>query len=330
MKKGILLINLGTPERPSTVAVRKYLREFLQDKRVLTIPSFLRYLLLYGVILPFRSPRTAQAYQEIWTPQGSPLLIHSLKLATKLNERLGPQYNAVLAMRYGEPSIKKALISLKSCETITVLPLYPQYSSAATGSSIEAVLRLLESETIFPSLNIIRDFHSHPNYIKALATSIRPYLASHDHLLLSYHGVPESHLKAGGCEQICEVKCPPTNLSDKGCYRAQCIQTSRLVGEALGLKEENLSFSFQSRLGRTPWIKPYTDVILPVLIAKGVKHLAIACPSFVVDCLETLEEIGMRAKDTWLKLGGETLTLIPCLNESDESIEALIAVLGIS
>ncbi len=325
MKNGLILLNIGTPDAPDTASVRRYLREFLSDKRVIDLSAPLRYLILYAFILPFRPQRSAHAYQAVWTKEGSPLMTNSLILQSKLQKHLGENYDVVIGMRYGKPSIHQALNQLAHCEHITVLPLFPQYSSAATGSAIEKVMDELRKKAIFPSLQIIRDFHQHPDFISAQAAQIKPYLANHDYILFSYHGLPENHLKKGGCNPVCANACPSTMPIDKGCYRAQCLQTTSLLADRLSLT--HYSSSFQSRLGRTPWIKPYTDFVLPELASKGIKRLAVACPSFALDCLETLEEIGIRAREQWLELGGETLTLIPCLNAEDGWIKVIASII---
>ena len=324
MKNGLLLINLGTPDQPDTTAVRRYLREFLADSRVINLPAPLRYLLLYCLILPFRPKTSAHAYQAIWTKHGSPLLYHSQNLRNKLQARLGDDCHVVLGMRYGKPNLQDALTQLRACEHITVLPLYPQYSSAATGSSIEKVLQLLEKQTIFPSITIIRDFYQQPSFIHAQVEQIKPYLNGVDFVLFSYHGLPENHLHQAGCKPVCANHCllPAQN----GCYRAQCFETTTLIASALKLPKRQYATVFQSRLGRTEWIKPYLDSTLSELAAKGIKHLAITCPSFVADCLETLEEIGIRAKAQWLQLGGEQLTLIPSMNDSEHWVDAIVAI----
>ena len=327
MKNGLLLINLGTPENPGAAAVKRYLREFLADKRVLTLPTPLRYLLLYGFILPVRARQSSHAYRAIWTAEGSPLLCHSYQLVEKLQARFAGQCKVVLGMRYGKPTIHDALLQLQQCENITVLPLYPQYSSAATGSSIEKVMRLLALQTVIPSIKIIRDFHAHPSYINAQAEQIKSYVDSHDYILFSYHGVPENHLHKTGCKPICVAKCPPTN---NACYRAQCMQTTALVAKTLNLNSQKYSTSFQSRLGKIPWTKPYTNEVLAELIKQGVKRLAIVCPSFIADCLETLEEMDIRIKQQWLQLGGEQFTLIPCLNENEAWLDAITAIADIN
>lgn len=319
-KKGLLLINIGTPDSFDVRAVRRYLREFLSDKRVIDLPIIFRYLLLYCFILPFRPQKSAHAYQAIWTEQGSPLLYYSQQLCDKLQKKLGDNYHVVLGFRYGTPSIGEALEQLKTCEQITILPLYPQYSSAATGSSIEKALQLLASKTVFPSIHVIRDFYQKLEFIHAQTQLIKPYLSDADYVLFSYHGLPERQLSKAGCQTVCHDQCP-TSRATNGCYRAQCFETSRLLSESLQLTA--FGTAFQSRLGRTPWIKPYTDEVLQTLANKKIKRLLIACPSFVTDCLETLEEIGIRAKQQWLELGGEQLILVPCLNDHDLWVHAI-------
>lgn len=325
MRRGLLLINLGTPNRPDLRSVRQYLREFLSDRRVVTLPTLLRYALLYGFILPLRARNTAKAYQAIWTEQGSPLRYYSERLCTQLQQKFGPSIVVTFGMRYGQPSIADALTKLQDCEHITILPLYPQYASSATGSAIEAVLRLLAPNEVIPSLHIIRDFYQHEAYIRAQAAQIQTYLKPNTYLLFSYHGVPEQHLQSLGCKPVCQQACPAITPISKhaACYRAQCFATSRALANALNLPENRFSTCFQSRLGRAPWIKPYLDEILPTLIHQGVKHLAITCPSFVTDCLETLEEINMRARMQWLNLGGETFTFVPALNDGVHWVEGI-------
>ncbi len=327
MKKGILLINLGTPDSPNKSAVRKYLLQFLTDKRVIDLPAFIRYPLVYATIIPFRPQQTAQAYQAIWADEGSPLLIHSRNLRDKLQTRLGNNWQVALGMRYGKPTIAKALEQLSDCGQLVIVPLYPQYSSAATGSAIDKVMQLVNRTNPQASLTIISDFYQHPGFIDAQAALIQPYLAQHDYLLFSYHGVPERHLTRVGCRKICTPICAPMDKANSICYKAQCTTTTRELVKKLDLSAQKYGISFQSRLGKTPWIKPYTDELLPDLIKKGIKRLAISCPSFVTDCLETLEEIGIRAKEQWLRLGGEQLTLIPCVNDSDFWVSGLMRII---
>ncbi len=326
MKKGLLLINLGTPQSTNIADIKRYLREFLTDKRVIDIPAFIRFLLVYGLIVPFRSKKTAQAYKSIWTEQGSPLMVYSQQLANYVQQRLKNDYKVVLGMRYGAPSIEQALLELKACQEITVLPLYPQYSSAATGSSMEEVMRILSQKEVIPSHHVIRDFYQHPAYIASMTDVIRQYLNKQSHLLFSYHGIPERQIVKGGCKTVCSEACAPISLKNQDCYRAQCFETSRLLAQKLELHPEQYTTAFQSRLGKTPWIKPYTDEVLPELIGRGIKNLVVACPSFTVDCLETLEEIGMRLKEQWLHLGGQEFILTPCLNSNEFWVDAVIDI----
>lgn len=330
-KTGILLINLGTPDQPDTKSVRLYLREFLSDPRVIDLPAFPRWLLLNLIILPFRPKESSKAYQEIWTDEGSPLLINSQQLTKAVAAKVGDDYEVVLGMRYGSPSIPSAIEQLKHCQQIKVLPLFPQYSSAATGSAIEKVLNTVAKQWNTPSLSIINSFYDHPQFISAYAKIIQKTLADKkpDMLLFSYHGLPERHIKKSGCKAQCDLKeaCPSMNDNNQYCYRAQCYQTSKLLAEKLNLTDNQYITTFQSRLGRLPWIQPYTDIELPKLAAHGIKNIAVACPSFTADCLETIEEIGMRAKEQWQGLGGENLTLIPCLNTDDDWVEGVVQLM---
>ncbi|MCH9756593.1 MAG: ferrochelatase [Gammaproteobacteria bacterium] len=329
MKKGILLIQLGTPTAPTPRGVRYYLHLFLSDKRVIDLPAPLRYFLLYFIILPIRSKRSAKAYQAIWTKKGSPLRVLSESLAKKLQQKLKNTHHVTLGMRYGEPSLRQALNRLSHCDEITVLPLYPQYASSTNGSSIEVVLNYFKNKTVMPTLHIIRDFYTHPAFIKAQSAQIMPYLKKpFDHVLLSYHGLPVRHIEKTGCQKICDNACPDPQLSNTACYRAQCFETSRRLAEILALTKAQYTTVFQSRLGKTPWIEPYMDNTLEKLAKSGVKNLIVACPAFVTDCLETLEEIGIRAEETWKEMGGESLTLVPCLNDETHWVNALTEIIS--
>lgn len=329
MTHGLLLINLGTPDAPTTSSVRKYLKEFLADPRVITLPAPLRYLFLYTLILPFRSKKSARAYQAIWTEEGSPLLTHGRLLVEKLQSHLGEGFHVVLGMRYGNPSLHDALMQLSHCDKLTVLPLYPQYSSAATGSCIKKTLSLLLKIPTVPALQIIRDFYQHPGFIIPQSEQIRPYLATHDYLLLSFHGIPENQLTPAHCPSLCVGNCPNPTSNNATCYRAQCFATAKAIAERLDLDSKQYGVVFQSRLGKIAWIKPYLETVLPKLAKKKIKRLAISCPSFVADCLETLEEIGIRANRQWQALGGEQLTLIPALNEGNAWINGIVDICDI-
>ena len=325
MKTGLLLINLGTPDAPNYLGVWRYLREFLIDKRVINLPIILRVLLLYGVILPFRVAKAKHAYQAIWTTKGSPLRCHSEELGKKLQEKLGASFQVAIAMRYGQPSIDQALEELKNCERLLILPLYPQYSSAASGSALQAFLEKIAKQTFIPHIQIINAFYKHPMFIRAQTQRIIPYLAGHDKILFSYHGLPKRQIQQAGCQSVCTSDCVLQGaLLHPNCYRAQCYQTSALLAQALELKPEQYCTAFQSRLGRTEWIEPYLEAQLLQLAEQGVKRIAVACPAFVSDCLETLEEIGIRMRALWLEAGGEDMTLIPCLNAEDIWCEAIM------
>jgi ferrochelatase len=332
---GVLLINLGTPDAPGSGPVRKYLREFLSDPRVLDINPVSRKLLLEGVILPLRPRKSADAYRKIWTERGSPLLVESLSLVEKVREALGAEVPVELGMRYGNPSIASALgkLSAARVDRLVVAPLYPQYSSAATGSSLEEVYRITGALEVVPNLSVLPPFYSDPGFLDAFARQGEPVLARDrpDHVLFSFHGLPERQVRrtdptAAHCLQSAWC-CDRIVDANRDCYRAQCFATARALAQRLGLAQGSFTVCFQSRLGRTPWIKPYTDQVIPELAARGVRRLAVFSPAFVADCLETLEEIGLRARDQFLSLGGESLSLVPSLNASPAWVSALTALL---
>lgn len=334
-KQGILLLNLGTPDEPTTKAVRRYLKEFLSDPRVIDIPAFFRNLLLYLIILPFRSPKSAHAYQQVWTKQGSPLKVYAEELVRKLQQRMTGDFVVKYAMRYQNPSIASVLKSFKDqgIDRITIMPLYPQYSSAATGSSLEKVFAELSSQWNVANIRVVPPFYDHPAFIDSVAKMTSAAMAEKkpDLLVMSYHGLPERHcsksdISGKHCFQVANC-CEKIVLANSNCYRAQCQQTSVALAAACGLSPDKWMMTFQSRLGRTPWIRPYTDVELEKLAAKGIKKILVVCPSFVADCLETLEEIQIRAKEDFIAAGGEDLQLIPCVNAEDhwaENIEKIL------
>jgi ferrochelatase len=328
---GVLLVNLGTPRSPRPGDVRRYLREFLGDPRVIDIPAPLRFLLLETVILPFRPRRSARAYQKIWTPEGSPLLVHGRALARALAAELGDGYAVELGMRYGEPGIRQAMqrLAARAPSRLLALPLFPQYSSAATGSAREKLEREHARLPGLPPLETLGAFYNRVEFVAAWAELARDRLASFrpDFVLFSYHGLPERQVKATdptGRHCLAEAGCcGAIGPANRDCYRAQCFATTRALATALELAPERFATSFQSRLGRTPWIQPYTDLLLPELAAGGHRRLAVLCPAFVADCLETLEEIGMRAREQWRQLGGEELLLIPSLNAEPAWVRAI-------
>jgi ferrochelatase len=330
-KNGVLLVNLGSPDEPTTGAVRRYLREFLGDPRVLDMSSLGRALLLNLVILPFRPRRSAAAYEKVWTPAGSPLIANGRALRDGLRKALGDDWTVELAMRYGTPTIERAVARLADAdvERIVVVPLFPQYASASTGSALEAVYCAAAERWNVPPLDVLPSFYAEPGYIAAMAAVARelPEEKLPDHVLISFHGLPERQIRksdpTGAYCFASESCCDEIGPANRFCYRAQCAATARALAKALGLGSEHWTMSFQSRLGRTPWIKPYTDEVLPQLFERGFRRLAVVCPSFVADCLETLEEIGIRAQEQWLGLGGEDLVLIPCVNAHPTWVDVL-------
>ena len=327
---GVLLINLGTPDDTKVSSIRRYLREFLLDPRVIDLPAFFRYLLVYGAILPFRPFKTANAYKKIWQVNGSPLRIHTEEVATKTEKLLGSKYQVKAAMRYGNPSIDKALKEVRHCEKIIVLPLFPQYSSAATGSAIAKTFSVLSQQWNLPAVQVIDQFYARKEFILPLAKTIKPYISNPEtFLLFSYHGLPERHLDKSNCTSPCQRKeaCLLVSKTNYFCYRAQCYLTSKLLAENLLLDSSRHTTAFQSRLGKTPWIKPYTDEVLPKLYKNGIKNLVVACPAFIADCLETIEEIGMQARDQWLSLGGDSFELVPCLNSCNDWVHGVSQII---
>jgi len=329
---GLLLINLGSPDAPEPAPVRRYLKEFLSDPRVIDIPGPLRWLLLRGVILPFRPRTSARQYASIWTAEGSPLLVHSRALADAVARRLGSGWRVELAMRYGQPDVEVAVDALvrAGVSRIRVLPLFPQYASASTGSALQRVLEAVAARWNVPPVEVVAESYCEdPGYVAAMAEVARPILDEFrpDFVLLSYHGLPERQIrKSDPSGAWCLAKdtcCDALGPHNRFCYRAQCMATSRLLARALELPADRHATAFQSRLGRTPWIGPYTDEMLPALAERGVRRLAVMCPSFVADCLETLEEIGVRAREQWESLGGEELRLVPCVNAHPTWVDAV-------
>jgi len=309
---GILLVNLGTPDAPTTAAVRRFLKQFLSDPRVIEYPRLLWWLILNGVILRIRPSRSAAAYREIWTEDGSPLLLHSRNLVDGVRARLATRADChvELGMTYGEPSIASAIDKLQSAgaRRLLVLPLYPQYSGTTTASVFDAVSNKLQTMRWIPETRFINQYHDADGYIRALASSIREYWQENergDHLLLSFHGVPKYTLDGGDP------------------YLCQCQETGRLVAEALELDEGEWTLSFQSRVGREEWLQPYTDATVADLGNSGVGRLDVACPGFSADCLETLEEIAMQNAGFFTAAGGESLHYVPALNARDDHVDFL-------
>ncbi|HET7501225.1 MAG TPA: ferrochelatase [Kofleriaceae bacterium] len=333
MPTGLLLINLGTPDAPTPRAVRRYLREFLGDPRVLDIHPIGRALLLNLIILPRRPAQSAHAYASIWDPRrGSPLLYHSRDLAEGVARQLGADWHVELAMRYGRPSLGDALDALAraSVERIVVLPLFPQYASSSTGTAQARVMELAGRCWNVPALDFVPAFFDDPGFLTAFEQVTRPVLADlrPDHVLFSFHGLPVRQIvKTDRDRTVCfqrETCCDA--LTNPNCYRAQSFSTARALATRLEISADRYTICFQSRLGRTPWIQPYTDHVIDQLGREGKKRVAVLCPAFVADCLETVEEIGIRARAQFKAAGGDELVLVPSLNATPAWIDAVCAI----
>ncbi len=327
--KGVLLVNLGSPDTPEPKDVKRYLGEFLMDERVIDVPLWARTLLVKGIILNTRPKASAKAYKKIWWDEGSPLIVLSERLQHRIQEQT--DIPVALAMRYGSMTIKKGLQELvdKGLAEVFLMPLYPQYAMATT----ETILVLAEEirKEYFPHVKIqdLKPFYNDSKYIEVLSNSIAKHLEgkSYEHLLFSYHGVPERHIrKSDVTKSHCKIDgscCATASKAHEYCYRHQCKEVTRLVGEKLNLKEGTFSTSFQSRLGFDPWLRPYTDRTIERLGKEGVKNMAIVTPAFVSDCLETLEEIAMEGEEIFHEMGGKEFTTIPCLNDDQEFVDLL-------
>ncbi len=331
-RPGLLLVNLGTPDAPRPREVRRYLREFLSDPRVMDVPALTRFLVLELLILPRRPRASAAAYARIWGPEGSPLLVHGRALTEKVQARLGDAVQVELAMRYGNPSIASALDRFERAgvSRLVVFPLYPQYSSAATGSTIEHVLRLAGGRWNTPYLQVVPPFYDHPAYLEARAEVARPFLAPlPERVFMSFHGLPERQIRksdpTGGHCLARPDCCAEVGARNRSCYRAQCHAAARLLAGRLAIPAERVVVCFQSRLGRTPWLTPQTDEVLAAEARRGVRR-AVIIPAFVADCLETLEELSIRGAEIWRENGGETLTVVPAVNAGDRFAEAVIEI----
>lgn len=321
-KTGVLLINLGTPDSPSVSDVRKYLREFLMDKRVLDIPWMNRFLLVNFIIAPFRAPKSAKVYKELWQKTGSPLLHYGLESKRLLQQELGDQYVVTLGMRYQNPSLQSAVAELegKGIDKIIIIPLFPQYASASTGSAIEEALQHIYKWEVIPETKVVSNFPSHPLFIKSFVELGRKYLETqeYEHIIFTYHGIPERQIKRASVQNYCQLSnkcCSTYHSKNRYCYRAQCYETTRHLVKELNIPEGKYTVCFQSRLGKTPWIKPYTDEIIKELAEKGVKSVLAFSPSFVADCLETTIEGGIEYRDLFKEHGGEKWQLVESLND---------------
>ena len=322
-------MNLGTPDSTAVPDVRKYLREFLMDKRVVDIPSALRWLLVNGIIAPFRAPKSAAEYRKLFTERGSPLKYYTEDVTEMLQHKLGDDYHVEMAMRYQSPSIQSALDNLKeaNCPSIHVIPLFPQYASATTGSVIDKVMEITMKWQIIPDVKFTSQFFEHELFVQTVADQGKRLMekSEYDHFVFSYHGLPERQIRKGSVGNQCKLGscCSSFHERNRFCYRAQCFQTTRLVAEKLGISEEKYTVCFQSRLGKDPWIKPYTEDVLHDLPKQGkIKVLAFS-PAFVSDCLETTIEVGQEYKEEFEEAGGEQWDLVPSLNVETTWVDCL-------
>lgn len=329
-KKGVLLVNLGTPDSPSTADVRKYLAEFLMDGRVIDVPYPLRALLVRGIIVPFRGPKSAKTYRAIWSDKGSPLMHYSVRSAELLKERLGDEYHVELAMRYQSPSIQSALNKLKAAkvDSIQVIPLFPQYASATTGSIHDKVMEIVRTWQTIPSISFLNSFYDDEGMVKNFAENGKKYQPeTFDHILFSFHGLPQRHLRKGDdSKQHClkvDKCCETITENNKFCYSAQCYRTAQLIATELGIPKEKYTITFQSRLGRDPWAQPYTSNVIEHLAEHGAKNILVFCPAFVADCLETIFEIAEEYQEEFVEAGGEKIQLVESLNDHPMWIDTL-------
>ena len=312
-KTGVLICNLGTPETYKTKDVRRFLRQFLSDGRVIEIPKIIWWFILNGIILTLRPSKSAKLYKSVWTKEGSPLLVLSKKLTQKLKTSVGDSCEVELAMRYGNPSMESALMSLKNknCRKLIVIPMFPQYSGTTTGSIFDEVARVLSKWRWVPSLSFVNSYHDHPQYINALAESLSNHIKNNSpqKIIFTYHGIPKRNFDLGDPYQ---------------CY---CQKTTRLVAEKLNLEDDSYVTTFQSRFGPAEWLKPYTSDTMGELPLQEVKNVLVVAPAFSVDCLETIEEIDQENKEIFLKAGGEKFTYAPCLNDSSGQVNLLKAII---
>ena len=312
-KTGVLICNLGTPETYKTKDVRRFLRQFLSDGRVIEIPKIIWWFILNGIILTLRPSKSAKLYKSVWTKEGSPLLVLSKKLTEKLKTSVGDSCEVELAMRYGNPSMESALMSLKNknCRKLIVIPMFPQYSGTTTGSIFDEVARVLSKWRWVPSLSFVNSYHDHPEYINALADSLSSHIKNNSpqKIIFTYHGIPKRNFDLGDPYQ---------------CY---CQKTTRLVAEKLNLEDDTYITTFQSRFGPAEWLKPYTSDTMGELPLQEVKNVLVVAPAFSVDCLETIEEIDQENKEIFLKAGGEKFTYAPCLNDSSGQVNLLKAII---
>ena len=329
--KGILLNNLGSPDSTETNDVKKYLGEFLMDERVIDIPQWKRWLLINGIILNIRPKKSGAAYKKIWTEEGSPLVVFSERFVGKVAKKV--KHPVALAMRYGSMSIEKGIKELvdKGVTELFLAPLYPHYAMSSYESVVTKAEEIIADKYPEVKLDVLPPFYNKPDYIKAMCNNIENHLKDfdYDHILFSYHGIPERHiLKSDVTKSHCKINgscCDRNSVAHHTCYRHQCFETTKEIVKTLNLEEGTYSNSFQSRLLKDPWLKPYTDFELEKLPSIGKKKLAVITPAFVSDCLETLEEIAMDGKEEFMKFGGTNFKHIPCMNDNDDWVDVMVS-----
>jgi protoporphyrin/coproporphyrin ferrochelatase len=327
VRTGVLLINLGTPDSPSVGNVRSYLSQFLNDPRVIDIPWIARKLLVNGIIVPFRSSKSSKIYKKLWTSEGSPLLIHSQRAAHRLQQALGSEGEVHLAMRYKNPSIPDVLAQMKrkNYQRIVVIPMFPQYASASTGSAFEEVMRIVSQWWVIPDMRFVSQYFDHPDYINAFVERGKQYkMKDFDHVLFSYHGLPQRHLDKVYEGGVCDDKNCDKEVTDENlfCYKATSYATTRLIAHALNLPPEKYTVCFQSRLN-DKWVKPYSDEVVRECGRKGLKRLLVFSPAFTADCLETIIEIGEEYQEIFHAAGGDHVQLVESLNDHPSWIACL-------
>ena len=330
-RRGIILMNLGSPDSTEVKDVRKYLMEFLMDERVIDSPYLWRLILVGGIIVPFRAPKSAEAYRSIWTEEGSPLIVISRQLEKAVQSVV--EEPVEIAMRYGNPSMKEAFDNLlkrdPGIEEVLAIPLYPQYAMSSFETAVEHAKAVYKKNNYPFTLSFLKPFYDESLYIEAMKESIRPFLEQedYDHVLFSYHGIPERHIYKGDVTGTHCLKtpdcCEVNSVAHQQCYRHQCLATTRILAHELGIPAGKFSYSFQSRLGRDEWLKPYTAVQREEMPKQGIKKLLVVCAAFVSDCLETLEEIAVEGKHSFIESGGTDFTMVPCLNVDPLWVKAL-------
>lgn len=331
-KTAVLLINVGTPDEPTVKAVRRYLSEFLNDRRVIDIPLVLQKILVNLIIVPFRATKSTKLYQRLWTEKGSPLLYFSEQVQDELQQKIGEKADVYLAMRYGNPSMRKAFTAIQkgNYNRLVILPMFPQYASSTSGTAIQALMDQVRRWNTIPEIHAISQFYDHPSFLNAFADRISSYqLEKYDHIIFTYHGLPNQHLEKNHPDELIQTCNCENTLPEFGkfCYKATCYQTTRELVKLLNLKESQYSVSFQSRLSNK-WMTPFTDQNLISRAKNGSKNILVVAPSFVVDCLETIVEIGLEYKELFIKNGGQNLQMVESLNDSPRWISALEEIMN--